>query len=251
MSQSKHKPVKRVLIALAIVIAASAIAFAGYANDYYRADETALAVIADEDNEADGVLVRELEGNSIAFIPSDPIAGFIFYPGGKVQPEAYAPLMQECAQQGILCVIVKPLFNLAILDANAADGVVNRFPEVKRWVIGGHSLGGVVASDYAAHHDDAFEGVVFLAAYPSSDISGFDGNAVSVVGSNDGVLDRGKYDEAKAKFPLDTREETIEGGNHAYFGNYGDQADDGEAAISREEQQRLTAAAIVELAQAA
>ena len=251
MSKAKGKRAKRILIAIAIVVAALIVAFAWYVNDYYHADDTAMAAVADENGAADGVVVRELEGGALAFVPTEPVAGLVFYPGAKVQPEAYAPLMQECAEQGVLCVIVKPLFNLAILDANAADGVVDQFPDVNRWLVAGHSLGGVVASDYAARHDDVFDGIAFLASYPLSDVSGFGGKAVSIVGSNDGVLNRERYAEAESSFPSETREEMLEGGNHAYFGNYGEQAGDGNATISREEQQELTAAAIVELANAA
>ena len=248
MSGATHKRGRRVLLALVVLLAAVAAAFAWYVNDYYRADDAALAVVADENGDADGVVVKQLSGNKIAFVPDEPVAGLVFYPGAKVQPESYAPLMLDCAEQGILCVVVKPLFNLAILDANAADGVVAQFPEIDRWIIAGHSLGGVVASDYAFKHDDDFDGIVYLASYSSSDISSFDGDAVSIVGSNDGVLQRDKYDEARANFPADTREVTIEGGNHAYYGNYGEQAGDGAATITPEEQQAQTAAAIVALA---
>ncbi|MBN2882364.1 MAG: hypothetical protein JXN10_02475, partial [Clostridia bacterium] len=38
----------------------------------------------------------------------------------------------------------------------------------------------------------------------------------------------------------------ITGGNHAYFGNYGEQKGDGTASISREEQQNITAKAVID-----
>ena len=252
MTNMKAKPqrkrTRRALIAIGVVVAVLAGGFAWYVNDYSRADADALAAVADADGGADGVIVQTLAGGRIAFIPEHADAGLIFYPGGKVQPEAYAPLLTRCAQNGILCVLVKPPFNLAVFDVGAAGGVAAQFPDVEKWLIGGHSLGGAVASVYLAHHDDSFSGIVFLAAYPSDDLSETDVEALSVVGNNDGVLDRQRYDDAESNMPSRKQEIVIEGGNHANFGNYGTQAGDGKATISREDQQARTAVAIAELA---
>ena len=146
---------------------------------------------------------------------------------------------------------MKPLFNLAIFDVDAAAGIEEQFPDIDKWLIGGHSLGGVTASMYLAKHDEDFSGIVFLAAYPSEDLSNADVRALSIVGKNDGVLDRQKYDEAESKMPSHVQEIVIDGGNHANYGNYGTQANDGEATISRENQQTQTAVAIAEFAKAA
>ena len=48
------------------------------------------------------------------------MAGFIFYPGGKVGYTAYAPLILALAEQDILCVLLEMPFNLAVLDSLAA-----------------------------------------------------------------------------------------------------------------------------------
>lgn len=79
-----------------------------YVNDCYRADASALAVMADENGTADGIEVRELNDGDVAFVPTEVKSGLVFYPGGKVQPEAYAPLMQKLAEEGFLCVLVRP-----------------------------------------------------------------------------------------------------------------------------------------------
>ena len=252
MTTMEAKPLKertkRALIAIGIVVAVLAGGFAWYVNDYSRADADALAAVADADGGADGVIVQTLAGGRIAFIPEHADAGLIFYPGGKVQPEAYAPLLTRCAQNGILCVLVKPPFNLAFFDVDAADGIAAQFPNVEKWLIGGHSLGGAVASIYLAHHEDSFFGIVFLAAYPIDDLSKTNVEALSIVGSNDGVLNRQRYNESESKMPPRKQEIVIEGGNHTNFGNYGTQAGDGKATISREDQQAQTAVAIAELA---
>ena len=204
-----------------MVVVVLAAATVWYVNDYYHADNVALAVVADEDGTADGVEVRTLPSGDIAFVPDHPTAGLVFYPGGKVQPEAYAPLMQKCAQRGILCVLLKPTFNLAIIDMDAANGVTAQFPDVSTWVLAGHSMGGVAAADYASRHPDEFDAIAFLAAYPAVDLSKFDGKVLSIIGSNDGVLNRDKYEQAHDLLPDSVQKLVIEGGNHAYYGNYG------------------------------
>lgn len=250
-SAKKHRILKRTLIAVAVVLAILAGAFAWYVSDYNHADETALAVMADANGAADGVEVRELPDGSAAFVPKEPVAGLVFYPGGKVQPEAYAPLLERLAQDGILCVLVRPPFNLAIFAADAADAAIRQFPEIETWLAAGHSLGGVAAGDYTARHQGDIDGVVFLAAYPAADLSGYGGGSLTLVGTNDGIVNRSALDAAGPKMPADALSEDIEGGNHAYFGNYGEQAGDGKATITREEQQAQTVQAIKELADAA
>ena len=101
---------KKILIILAAVLIAGGIACAVYINDYYHADSAALETI---ENPVQGISVFETENSSIVFEPENPRAGMIFYPGGKVQYEAYAPLMEACAQRGILCVLVHMPGNLA------------------------------------------------------------------------------------------------------------------------------------------
>ena len=251
MAGKRNTVVKRILIALAVVFAVLAAAAVWYVNDYSHADNVALAAVADENGAADGVEVRTLPSGDIAFVPDNPVAGLVFYPGGKVQPEAYAPLMQQCAQRGILCVLLKPTFNLAIIDMDAANGATAQFPNVSKWIIAGHSMGGVAAADYASRHADEFDAIAFLAAYPAVDLSKFDGKVLSIVGSNDGVLNRDKYEQAHKLLPDSAQELVIEGGNHANYGNYGDQANDGQADITRENQQAQATDALVDLAAAA
>lgn len=84
----------------------------------------------------------EQDGNIVSFSPQEPTVGMIFYPGGKVQCEAYAPLMLACAQRGIFCVLVRMPGNLAVLHPDAADGIPEKYPQIESWYIGGHSLGG-------------------------------------------------------------------------------------------------------------
>ena len=185
------------------------------------------------------------------FEPGEPTrTGLIFYPGGLVDPAAYAPLMRQVSERGILAVIVPMPLNLAVLGADRASEVIAAYPAIDRWILGGHSLGGTMAAGYAKDNPDAVEGLVLLASYPSgsTDLSALPIDAVSVYGTKDGVAGN---DPAAAVdlLPPETPLVVVEGGNHAQFGDYGPQKGDGTATISRAEQQAQAARAIAELAE--
>lgn len=232
---------KIILIVIAAVLLAVVIGCGIYVSDYYHADSGAAgAMVSDET-----VTVEQTE-NFVAFSPAEPVGGFVFYPGGKVEYTAYAPLMRALAQRDILCVVVRMPFNLAVLDINAAEGIPEQFPEVETWYIGGHSLGGSMAASYAADNADAFDGLALLAAYSTSDLTDSGLEIISVYGNQDGVLDMEKYEKYRKNLPETAVETVIEGGNHAQFGSYGTQSGDGEAAISAEEQIKITADLLAE-----
>ena len=230
---------RKILIISISIVAALAIIFgvcAIYLGDYYRADEGAIAVFAPEEN----VTVSTLDGGNVVFEPQNATVGFIFYPGGKVEANAYQPLMAELARKGILCVLVEMPFNLAVFDINAADGIQEQYPHIEDWYIGGHSLGGSMAASYLADHVDEYEGLILLGSYSTADLSDTDLDVLSIYGNEDKVLNREKYDENKSNLPDGFCEVVIDGGCHAYFGMYGAQDGDGTPTISNHEQIRLT-----------
>lgn len=225
-----------VTLALAILIGACGI----YLGDFYRADMDAVAAFAP----AGGVTAITLSDGTMVFGPEDGTVGFIFYPGGKVEYTAYIPLMEACASEGILCVLVEMPFNLAVLDVNAADGIQEMYPEVESWYIGGHSLGGSMAAAYLADHMEAYAGLILLGSYSTADLSDTGLNVLSVYGSEDQVLNREKYAANRSNLPEDFTETVIDGGCHAYFGMYGPQDGDGTPTITNAEQIVYTAATI-------
>lgn len=217
-----------VLLLLAVCVIGSWI----YVSDYYHAEPEAVAAMA----AADDIQISATEKNMLVFAPKDAKAGLIFYPGGKVEYTAYAPLLQAFAKEGILCVLVKMPGNLAVLDINAAEGIQAQFPEIDRWYMGGHSLGGSMAASYVSKHTDAYEGLLLLASYSTADLSGSDLQVFSLYGTEDHVLGLDAYEENRSNLPAATIEEIIEGGCHAQFGAYGPQDGDGTPTISMEEQ---------------
>ena len=180
----------------------------------------------------------------IVLMPKNTSSGLIFYPGGLVSYESYLPLMVKFAKKGIACFLVQMPSDFAILDSYAAYRVQQRYTEINKWYIGGHSLGGAMAASYASSHAKDFTGLVLLAAYSTNDLSSSSLKVLSIYGSLDGVLNRSKYNTYKSNLPSDYTEVIIEGGNHGQFGNYGFQSGDNAATITSDSQQTQTATAL-------
>lgn len=211
-----------------------------YVADYYHADEAALAAMAYQT----GRVQIEQDGDVTWFIPQEPTAGLIFYPGGKVEHTAYAPLLRACAEKGLLCALVRMPGNLAVLGVNAADGLQEKHPEITTWYMVGHSLGGAMAADYAAAHYEDYDGLILLAAYSTKNLTQTSLQVLSIYGSEDEIMNRETYEKDRMNLPVDTTEIILKGGCHAQFGNYGSQDGDGTPTIAGEEQIRQTAEAI-------
>ena len=187
----------------------------------------------------------------LVFSPSqvDPTAGLIFYPGGRVDPRSYAPAAHAMAAQGYLVVITPMPLNLAVFAPGRAAEVIAAYPEIRSWAIGGHSLGGAMAANFAHQNPSQVMGVFLWASYPSEndDLSALDLHIVSVYGTLDGVATPETVLAAQPLLPAGTLWTAIQGGNHAQFGWYGDQPGDNPATISREEQQEQAITATLDL----
>ena len=92
-----------------------------------------------------------------------------------------------------------------------------------------------------------YQGLILLGSYSTADLRDSGLDVLSVYGSNDQVLNMEKYETYFTNLPDSTVELVLEGGCHAYFGNYGKQEGDGIPEMTREEQIRLTVEAIMEL----
>jgi len=207
--------------------------FISWAQNALPADDAALAALQSDDL----VVVRE-ESGLITFEPSngDFDTGFIFYPGGRVDYRAYAPILHRIAARGYFVALVPVPLNLAFFNTNAASQVMELFPEIDHWVVGGHSLGGVAAASFAENHLDEVDGLVIWASYPPNDALKDSGiKALTLYGTNDMEGDT-QINISKDRLPASAQFITIEGGNHAQFGSYGPQPGDRAATITYEEQ---------------
>ncbi|MDY4047489.1 alpha/beta fold hydrolase [Negativibacillus massiliensis] len=226
--KSVHKKLIRILAAVLLLLTILAGAFFWYVSDYYRAEDVALEVLAQND----GIVTQD---NLTILSPSyQSDTAIIFYPGAKVEAEAYLPLLDQIRQTGITCILVDMPFHMAIFDSDAAEDVMTQFPEIEHWYLAGHSMGGAMASKFAAEHPDEVDGLILMGAYIYGDYP--DEDTLTIYGSlNQSVEDHIDYTENIVE---------IEGGNHAQFGNYGLQKGDPMAEISAEEQQKQTVEAI-------
>jgi hypothetical protein len=202
----------------------------------------------------DSVRVSQADGEDwIVFTPEgqSTTTGYIIYPGGFVDPVAYAPIARAIAERGYLTIIDPMPLNLAVLGLEGADDIIAGFPSITAWGIGGHSLGGAMAAEYTYRNPDAISGLALWAAYPSdnSDLSGEEIEAVSIYGDADGVASIEDVLNGANRLPPGSVFVLIPGGNHTQFGSYGEglQRGDNMATISRDEQQKIVVDSTVEM----
>ena len=220
-----------VLVVLFFLLGAGCI---WYVNNYYRSDESVQQYL----QESGSVKIEEIKNGLFIDGPQNENA-LIFYPGAKVEYTAYVPLLYQIAENGMDVFLIKMPCNLAFLGMNRADDVIENY-EYSHWYLGGHSLGGAMAAAYSSEHMAYLDGLVLLAAYPIKSLQAEGFCVVSLYGSEDGVLNMEKMEQGKKYMPDAYAEICIQGGNHAQFGNYGMQKNDGMPTISREEQQNQT-----------
>ncbi|MDO4650796.1 MAG: alpha/beta fold hydrolase [Eubacteriales bacterium] len=225
-----RKKTRRILVGILLVLIALAAMAGVYVSDYYHAGDTAAAIQKDE-----SIVVKEQNWLYLK-AKSDEI-GLIFYPGAKVEYSAYLPLMKNLQEKNINCFLVKMPGNLAILGSNRGEQVIEAHPEIQKWYLGGHSMGGAFASSYASKHSEKISGVILLGAYLYGDYPVE--QSVTIYGEQDQVLNR-------SKITYEENVHVLAGGNHAQFGDYGEQKGDGTASITPEEQWTQTTEWIIE-----
>ncbi|MFC1592099.1 alpha/beta fold hydrolase [Thermodesulfobacteriota bacterium] len=203
------------------------------------------ALESDDSVQVKKIFVTSWLTSYYVFEPANITAGtgFVIYPGGAVDPRAYAPTARAIAEQGILTLIVSMPMDMALFGYTRANKILKRYPDIETWAVGGHSLGGVAACAYAQKYPDSIDGVVLWASYPSETfrLDGTDLKVLSVYGTNDGLTTLDEIEESHEHLPADTEFVAIEGGNHTQFGFYGEegnlQENDNPADITREQQQ--------------
>ena len=250
----KHPWLRRILVAVLVLVVCAMAAMFVYLLTYSHADATALEAMSV--NSDDGVQVMPQSG-MVVFRPTGTTAptGFIFYPGGKVDRDAYAPVMRRIAQRGHLVVLLDVPFHLAIFETDAADRAIAAVPGIETWVFGGHSLGGVAAAmhakamlttpvspdkDAAASGGDkpapSVVGLVLMASYPTNDMADLPLAVLSLRGTKDGLVTPDKWAKYNPFLPAAARLAELPGGNHAQFGSYGPQKGDEAADVTAQVQ---------------
>jgi hypothetical protein len=188
--------------------------------------------------------VTVTQDKNIVFAPDTGTAtGLIFYPGGLVEPGAYAPVLHQIAQEGVLVVITPMPLNLAIFNTGAASAVIDAYPEISTWILAGHSLGGASASIYAENNPESIDALALWDSYPpgSADLSDDDLPVLSIYGTKEGFPNTDNFNEQKYLLPASSEYVAIEGASHAQFGDYGPQKGDVVPALGLEEQHQQVA----------
>jgi hypothetical protein len=235
------KFLRRIFLGVLVITLIAILGFVVWAETPFKPAPEAMSALESDSN------VTVMGDDYVTFKPTnaEPTTAFVFYPGGRVDHRAYAVTLRKIAEQGYLVILLPVRLNLAFFDVDAADKVIADLPQIERWVVGGHSLGGVAASLYASERD-VFDGIVFWASYPAGDeLKNTDMEVLSIYGT----LDMGgmeAFDTSRTTLPADTRFVVIDGGNHGQFGDYGFQPGDNEATISRAEQQSQVVDATVQ-----
>jgi len=231
---------KKLLIILLALLCVLVGVCVWYVNDYYH-------VVDRESALADTSSVRVSETDfGYAFDGPGEDNALIFYPGAKVEDIAYSDLLKRLAAEGIDCFLIHMPCNFAFFGKNKANDVIAEY-NYDYWYLAGHSLGGAMAANYAADNSEKLDGLIFLAAYSTKNLSDTNLQILSVYGSEDQVVNMEKIEQGRELMPDAYDEFRIDGGNHAGFGDYGEQSGDGTAAISGDEQRALTVEKIIEM----
>ncbi|HHT7174190.1 TPA: alpha/beta hydrolase [Bacillus cereus] len=223
------KWMKVVLYSLLGILLMGSISFFVWSQFSYKPTKEALLLIEDKKDE-----------DHIVFGEKDAKIGVVFYQGAKVEAEAYSYLGEALAKDGHFVVMPKLPLNLAILGINEVDSVIEQYPEVQKWYVAGHSMGGAMISKYAFQHEDKVDGIIFLGSYPADDFSTKSIPMLSIYGEVDALATVEKIENNKKLMSKNTTMHMIKGGNHAHFGMYGEQKGDNASLITSKAQRDET-----------
>jgi len=223
---------KRIILGFGSVLVLVIISFFIWAQFIYTADQTKLEQFFAEHQ--DSISVNEYP-TYFEILPKDNQCtakecvptGFIFYPGAKVDPQAYFyKLAFLVTENNTTLFITKPPLHLAFFGINQADVIIENNPNIKNWTNGGHSLGGAMACVYTQSNPDKITALVLLGSYCANNLSALDLKVISIHGSLDGLLDTDKIETTRKNLPVNNIDFVITGMNHAQAGNYGAQSGD-------------------------
>jgi dienelactone hydrolase len=222
-------------VALLVILAAGYL-YSTQANKALPAPEALAALVSDE-------RVTVEDGQFLVFRPAGetPTTGVIFYPGAACDAHGYAPILRRVAERGYLVVSVPMPLDMAIFAPNRADDVRAAFPDVERWIIAGHSMGGAMAAHYAHDHPDDLAGLLLWDSRPAESDTLVD-LKYPVWHIHRATADGRppeKLERYRNLFPATSTWVPVPGGIHMYFGSFvgGGYKEQWTPTISREAQQ--------------
>lgn len=230
MTRRKAGPVRRWIRRIGVLALVAGVLAAGgfviWAESPMRAEAAPLAAVR-----ADTAITYRDDGSAVLLLPKRPSGvGLVLLSGARVDAPAYAAKLAGLADAGVTVEIVRPVLNFAIFETRSLASFEALAPEVDSWLVGGHSLGGVKACQYAAEKGVA--GLVLLGSYCANDLSSTSLPVLSIGGSRDGLSTPAKIAAARHLLPAGAAMEQISGSVHGQFGDYGVQPGDGTPTVS-------------------
>ncbi len=232
------------LIIATVLVIVLGLSVVKYFTDVHKAEGHIVSPYFDKKTE--GVKVSYIDEGIFVDSEETTDRAVIYYPGCKIEYQAYIPFCYELAKEGFDVFIVPVKMNFALFDKQAGQKVMDKY-DYDSWILMGHSMGGIAISSFADEKGDEVDGLVLLGAHGTADLTDTDIVTLVMYGSEDGVVQRKKVEAGRTTLAKEGNYHELEipGANHANWGNYGTQAMDGEAGIPQEEQFRIGIAEIV------
>jgi len=181
------------------------------------------------------------------YFNGDSKVGFIIFSGAKADERSYAYIAKLLHDEGHTVVIPKVPFHLSVFGIDHGFEIMENNPQIKKWILVGHSLGGVPVSRIAAKQPDKILGVVFLATMASTDLSKLDIPALRITAENDKIMSKKMMDSYSGNLPQNSLNIELKGANHQGFAAYNSfLSRDGEATITWQKQNEETVRLILD-----
>jgi len=220
------KIMKGIVYVVAVIAVLLSVAWVGLQNSWFgdlmlKSRPSQLAY--DSLNSNDKVSVTNNQGWFV-FTPKNTEAttGLIFMPCALCAPEAFAPLIRDIAAEGYLSVIVPMPSNFAIWGYNKANDVKAAYPEIKKWVLAGHSMGGGSTALYILDNPGGVDGLLFWDSFTNGNYPIPNETLPTRViygTSHHNNPDRTiQFNNSKQYMPKSAEYIAIEGGDHFGFG---------------------------------
>jgi hypothetical protein len=179
------------------------------------------------------------DGDKITFssVKTDKKIEVIFFQGGMTDPKAYAPLCRKIAENGFTCHLIKMSWRMPQYDYKKVSDLFD--VNATQYVIGGHSQGGKMASQFVYENRSSMKGLFLLGtSHPRDiDLSDLTIPTLKLYAEYDGLASIEEVMQNKNKLPEKSKLILIKGGNHSQFGYLGQLLMDDKPHISLEQQQ--------------
>jgi len=214
----------RIAAWVAVAAGVAALAIAGWYRLAYLPPRLSLAAPEARAALRSDDRVRVADAGWLALWPAstEPRTGLIFYPGGEAEAEGYAEPLRAVAAAGHPVVLVRMPFHLAVIAPDRAADVMAAYPDVARWVIAGHSLGGAMAARFVATHPGRVAGLLLWDAYaaPENDLSAATLPVMQLYRTDADGLPPEVYRDSARLLPAHARRVGLPGASHMNYGRF-------------------------------